>query len=449
MSIPSLIQNILSPFSVAFTQPSWERFVYFLIAAILTPGARTVNNMIRTLEFMTWGSMSGYHRFLSFRKWSSWKLAYCLCNILILTFFGTTKIIHLAGDDTVDGHRGKNVFGKARHRDAVRSSRSYTAFRWGHKWVVLAFLVHLPLSRRVWALPCLVALYQSKEGNSRNGNRHKTPSEIMSQLLSQLQRWFPSRKFIFSGDQGFGTHQIAQQASRSHGRLVLVSKLLSNANLRAPAPARRYSYIGGRPKTRGRKLPSPKEVVSSIQKRIRLNVKWYGGGERKVEIVSSIGLWFKGYHSTEIRWVYVHDLTGTHRDEYFFSTDTTLTPKQIIECYVGRWSIETTFQEMRSYLGLETTRGWKKETVLRTAPLLFGLYSIIVYIYSFLPAEWKNQTGISWTGKTDKSFSDMITATRRWLWIDWVFVSLNKNQPFPKLPYKLRQTLFYCLAPAS
>jgi hypothetical protein len=68
-----------------------------------------------------------------------------------------------------------------------------------------------------------------------------------------------------------------------------------------------------------------------------------------------------------------------------------MTPQEIIERYVGRWSIETTFQEMRSYLGLETTRGWKQQTVLRTGPLLFGLYSVVVFIYSFLPTEWRNQ----------------------------------------------------------
>jgi hypothetical protein len=35
----------------------------------------------------------------------------------------------LVGDDTVDGHKGKHVWGKARHRDPVRSTKSYTAWR--------------------------------------------------------------------------------------------------------------------------------------------------------------------------------------------------------------------------------------------------------------------------------------------------------------------------------
>ena len=50
----------------------------------------------------------------------------------------------LAGDDTVTEHPGPQVYGKGCHRDPVRSTHSFTAFRWGHKWVVLALLVRFP-----------------------------------------------------------------------------------------------------------------------------------------------------------------------------------------------------------------------------------------------------------------------------------------------------------------
>ena len=36
------------------------------------------------------------------------------------------------------------VYGKGCHRDPVRSTHSFTAYRWGHKWVVLAVLVRSP-----------------------------------------------------------------------------------------------------------------------------------------------------------------------------------------------------------------------------------------------------------------------------------------------------------------
>ena len=66
--------------------------------------------------------------------------------------------IVLAGDDTVVAHPGPHVYGKARHRDPVRSWHAYTAWRYGHKWVVLAVLVLFPFVARPWAVPVLVDL---------------------------------------------------------------------------------------------------------------------------------------------------------------------------------------------------------------------------------------------------------------------------------------------------
>src|SRR5262249_25332976 len=83
---------------------------------------------------------------------------------------------------------------------------SYTAFRYGHKWVVLAVLVSLPFAQRPWALPVLVALYRSPEEDKKRGCRHKTPADLMRQLLKGMLRWYPDRHFLFAGDGGFGSH---------------------------------------------------------------------------------------------------------------------------------------------------------------------------------------------------------------------------------------------------
>src|SRR5690348_14227286 len=109
----------------------------------------------------------------------------------ILRHFWPEGRVRLVGDDTVTEHPGPKVHGKARHRDPVRSSHSYTAWRWGHKWVVLAILVQLPFARRPWALPVLVALYRSKEDNQKRGRPHRTPAQLQQQLLRLLLRWFP------------------------------------------------------------------------------------------------------------------------------------------------------------------------------------------------------------------------------------------------------------------
>ena len=193
--------------------------------------------------------------------------------------------------------------------------------------------------------------------------RHKTPSELMRQLLLVLTHWFPDRQFVFAGDGGYGTHALARFAARRRRRnLTLVSLFYANAALHDPPPVVVGKKNGHRPRKKGAKRPAPAAVVAATERRQRLEVSWYGGGRRTVEVVSGTGHWHKsGEGLVEVLWVFVHDLTGTHRDSYLFSTDPTMPVARVIETYTGRWNIETTFQEMRAYLGLETTRGRSQE----------------------------------------------------------------------------------------
>jgi DDE superfamily endonuclease/Archaeal putative transposase ISC1217 len=446
---PSAIRHFVRAFAGVFTRPTYYRFFVLILAALLTTGNHTVLNLLRTLGTLAPGSPSSYHRIFSKRRWSLWQLAYRLTEWIIRHFVGSGPI-PLAGDDTVDGHRGKKVFGKGRHRDAVRSSHSYTAFRYGHKWVVLAILVRFPFATRPWALPVLVALYRSPPKDKKQNQRHKTPAQLMRQMLKVLLRWFPDRHFVFAGDGGFGTHELARSAAKRPQRLTLVSRFYADANLYKPPPIVRGKKPKGRPRVKGAKVPAPAQVVAKAKERQRLNVAWYGGGRRDVEVVSGTAHWFKGGEGlVPVLWVFVHDCTGTHRDEYFFTTNVALSAQTVIETFTGRWNIETTFQEMRAYLGLETTRGRCAKTVLRVAPCLFGLYSVVAILYTLMPARYARVSVLDWPGKKDVTFSDAITAVRRWLWQEWVFAIPGHREAFSKLSRPFRSLVLYGLAPAA
>lgn len=444
-ALPAPARSLFDCLAGGFTRPTFLRLVVLALASILTVGCRTVCNLLRTLGALAPGHPSSYHRVFCKRRWSSWRLARGLAGWVFdhLVPSGQT---FLAGDDTVDEHPGDNVFGKGCHRDPVRSTHSFTAFRWGHKWVVLTVLVRFPFTRRLWALPLLVALYRSEKDNEKAGRRHKTPARLLRQLCCVLLRWFRQRQFVLTGDNNYGSHEMARFASRRCGRLHLVSKFYPDANLFEPPPP----YSGhGRPWVKGKELAKPEQVVAD-SRRGKLNVAWYGGGRRDVEVVTGTGHWYKaGQGLVEVRWVFVHDLTGTHRDEYFMTTDVAMTAQQVIETYVGRWNEETTFQEMRSYLGLETTRGWKEKAVLRMAPCLFGLYTVVAALYSQLPRRYVRVRAVEWAGKIDVTFSDAITAVRRWLWREWVFAIPGYRPAFEKLARPFRSLLLHALAPAA
>ncbi len=268
----------------------------------------------------------------------------------------------LVGDDTVDGHTGKSVHGKARHRDPVRSSHSYTAWRYGHRWVVLAVLVRFPFATRPWALPVLVDLYRSAEDDRRRQRPHRTPARLMCRLLRLLLLRFPGRRFVFVGDAGYGSHEVARFCRRHHPRLTLVSKLHADANLVEPPPP--YAGRAGR----------ASRAAAGPSRARRPRRRGGGGGRRSPGTAAARAGWRSSRAAATgtgraglvpLCWVFVRDRGGTHRDEYLYSTDPGLLPEAVVGYYTCRWNIETTFQELRACLGLESTRGWCARTVLR------------------------------------------------------------------------------------
>lgn len=425
-----------------------RRLILFFAAATLVVGDRTVCAVLRLLHLIEPLNPSTYHRVFSHRRWSASKFAKIISQFVIDRFC-PDGVVRLVGDETVDGHRGKKVYGKARHRDAVRSSHSHTVYRYGHKWVVLAVLVDLPYTSRPMALPLLVALYRDRKTNSGEGRNHRTPAELMVSLLSLFMHWFPERKFVFAGDNAYGSHAMARFAYRHRRRLQLVSKLVPDANLFDPPPRRRGKKVG-RPAVKGKSLPSPADVVAAKKKGKRIKVRWYGGGWRNVEVITGTGGWFKsGKGLVMIRWVHVRDLDGTHRDEYFFSTDTSMTPQVIIEMYGGRWNIETTFQELREHLGLETTRGWSRRTVLRMAPALIVMYTLVATFYDTMPQSSPHLRYRNWFGKEHVTFSDMMISVRHHLWCQWVFKQTPGGDAVRKLPAAVRTLLDFGLTQAA
>jgi hypothetical protein len=295
----------------------------------------------------------------------------------------------------------------------------------------------------------MVALYRPEQKGIDGVTKraHKTPADLLGQMLRILIRWCPDRTFICSADGNYAAHELAEVAGAHPRRLTFVSKFYPDANLFEPPPP----YSGhGRPRVKGRELPKPAQVVHDTPSRPVLTVAWYGGERRRVEVVTGRGWWYKGGRPLiAVRWAFVRDRTGTHRDEYFFTTDVTMSPRLVIETYTGRWNIETTFQEARSYLGLETTRGRVRNTVLRAEPSLLALYTLVVWLYAELPVRYRRGRVVAWLGKSDVTFSDAITAVRRYLWVEGVFSLSGHREAFEKLGGPLRQILLQGLAPVA
>jgi hypothetical protein len=94
---------------------------------------------------------------------------------------------------------------------------------------------------------------------------------------------------------------------------------------------------------------------------------WYSGQTRKLDDVSGTVVWYhNGMPPTAIRWVLVHDPSGQHHPQTFLCTDLDLEPTAVLQRFVSRWWIETTFQEARELPSVETQRQWSDFAILRT-----------------------------------------------------------------------------------
>ncbi len=63
----------------------------------------------------------------------------------------------------------------------------------------------------------------------------------------------------------------------------------------------------------------------------------------------------------------------------FLSTDQATDLITILQLFVRRWSIESTFAEVRRHLGVETQRQWSDLATACTTPCLLALFSLVMF----------------------------------------------------------------------
>ena len=143
---------LLAAVAPVLARPTYARFLPLLGVAVPTTGRPTAATGPRTA-----GHRATYRRALSSARWPGLAPGRAPARFLpdhVLT----GGVARLVGDDPVGGHAGEHVSGEARHRAPGRSTRPSAAWRYGHRRVVPAVLVRLPLTPRPWARPVLIDL---------------------------------------------------------------------------------------------------------------------------------------------------------------------------------------------------------------------------------------------------------------------------------------------------
>jgi hypothetical protein len=144
-----------------------------------------------------------------------------------------------------------------------------------------------------------------------------------------------------------------------------------------------------------------------------------------------------------IRWVLVRDPSGEREPQAFLSTDLDAAPAEILGWFVQRWSMETTFQETRDHLGVETQRQWSDLAIARSTPALFGLFSLVTIWANSLNGSggFIHPRTAAWYAKSEVTFSDAIAAVRRVLWCPPDLSMSRHNRGYVQIPAALLRRL--------
>jgi hypothetical protein len=129
-------------------------------------------------------------------------------------------------------------------------------------------------------------------------------------------------------------------------------------------------------------------------------------------------LWYRGgVPPVPIRWLLVRDPTGEFQPQAFLATDLNARPSDILAWFVSRWQVEVTFEETRTHLGVETQRQWSDKAILRTTPVLLGMFSIVtLWAHDLSKSRKLKPKTAAWYPKAVLTFSDAIAAVRREIW---------------------------------
>jgi hypothetical protein len=434
MFLPQEIITILNHFEPAFTRPTYQKAMVLVVGTILARGRRTVTAVLRQMGLQQDKNWAKYHHVLNRAKWSSLQVAHMLLNLLVRFFVTVDAPVEMVIDETLERRWGPKISKRGHWRDSRASSKGMNVSNSGLRWIVLALVVKIPWSQRVWALPCLSVLATTPKVSEALGHRHKTLAQWAGQIAQWLHRTLPHRRIKLIGDGSYSVIDLGLTCTKL--AITLIAPLRLDARLFTPPPEPEDKQVG-RPRVVGHRLPNLAHIAvdpATIWQTDCLD--WYGGQQRDIDWVSGTALWYStGTDPLPIRWVLVRDPAGQLSTKAHFSTDLEQSPLEIISDCIKRWSIEVTFEESRAHLGVETQRQWNDQAIARTTPALFGLFSLVTLFGQVLRPDGSIPIIQSaWYTKPEPTFVDVLALIRRTLWDNFNYQTSALNPDMVLIP---------------
>ena len=403
-SLPSFV-TLVQPLGAVMTAPTFDRFVTLLTGWLLAR-RRTITGMLVAAGVVGDRHHAAFHRVFSSAVWSIDALGLAVFDLVVGRFVprGT---IWLTLDDSHSRKYGRDIFGAGMHHDPIISTRSRHVVTWGLTWVVLCVAVRLPCCPdRVFSLPVLCRLYLNTKGAARWRRAYRSKPDLAIEALGRVCRHRADRRFHALVDSSYGGQSVL---GRLPPNCDLTSRLDLDARLHDPPPRRRTGQAG-RPRVRGTRLPTPRQMLTQRGRRVTLDL--YGRRDR-VRLVAVTARCFR-VPGRALRIVVVEPLAGGRPVQAFFSTVACAADVQVLRWYARRWSIEETFAATKSWLGMNDPQVWCRRAVERTAPVGMLLYSLVAVWFATVGQTHWQPAATSWyPARKTPSFGDMLATLRR------------------------------------
>jgi SRSO17 transposase len=433
--VPDTFVVLLTALGSCFTTPSAANFQLVIAGWVHCLGRRTITAVALASGAVGTRHVSAFHRFFARARWDLDALGRVLFTLAV-AWIPTDQPLYVLVDDTLARKSGKCIALGSMHHDPLLSTGRKPFFHFGHVWVVLALWVPLPMGgSRGFALPLLFRLYVGAKPGGKadapsrpgSGKRHqaattvaqdaprRTKLELARDLIALVAQWAGERTIFVVCDSAYAASATLDDRP---AKVHVISRLRMDAALWTSPPPRRPRQPG-RPRKKGRRLPNPQAIAAQCRKWRALPVTIYGR-EVTTRSLSFTALWYKALPTHPIRIVVVRDPAGKRKDEAFFCTDLTTTPTFILEGFARRWTIEVTFHDSKQFLGFEHPQSQAKQAVLRTAPMAFVVYDLVLLWYA---GQLQRGAAPTWVlrpwyrRKSAPSFLDMLTALRQTGWL--------------------------------
>jgi len=354
--IPRELCHWITFLSAALPPRSVGTFLELLIGAMLTPaGFVTEAYLLMTMR----NHWTSYYKWLQAGKWSWLGLARQFVR-LVLKVVGP-EVIHLVVDDTVVLRASKKAPGSQIHHQHGNKP-NLAAYVRGQCWVSLAWVIRR--GRGYVALPLLSRLVPAA-GNTGKLVAAKTLVRAVCQLLVEQKvrvladSWYMRRSFI--------------ESMRRRGLHVIGQVRIDTRLYDAPPPRRPGQR--GRPRKYGEKYTAKRIAhLKRTETTLRLH-----GREQEVRYRSKVLLArFLDGLPVRVVWCEYQDGKGEwKKPRLLLSTDTRLTPEQVIESYGQRGLIESMFHQLKHAWGLKEAWQQRRQTLHRWVHLNQVGYGLI------------------------------------------------------------------------